>query len=331
MSVYQQIAACQSQQWYSNRMYPVLVNLGVTQISSFGFFLALAFLMGALTIWRIARSYEMEEESLIDLVLLTFFGGFIGARLTFILSHLGLFDSWTKAFLLNRYPGLSLWGGIIFGLVTLWIFSYRAKVSFWKLADFAAVAVVLGMSFGDVGCFLSGCMYGISSNLPIATPVVGILDKRLPIALFEAVAFLVVFWHLWKHVIRFHYNGKIVAEFLVSLGIIRLISEFFRGDSQILYKWISLGQILAVVSIVGGIVVIYTQSRRSVRSDIQAFGRLFTSSKQRQIALHVFRKTWYNQSISWRIRMGKITRRFHSQPKRLMKKLNVKSTPEHLK
>ncbi len=312
-------------------MYPVLLDFGVFQISSFGFFLALAFLTGALTIWRIARSYEMDEESLIDLVLLTFFGGFIGARLVFILLHLPLFDSFSKAVLLNRYPGLSLWGGLVFGLLTLWFFARRAKISFWKLADFAAVAVLLGIAFGDIGCFLSGCMYGVPSHFLLATPVAGVIDRRFPIALLEAVIFFIAFSSLWKHVIRFHYNGKIVAEFLILLGIVRFIIEIFRGDVQRILLGFTVGQLLSLISCIFGIIVIYTQSRRTIRLDLISLGRMFTSSKQRQNVLLVFKKTWYNQSVSWRVRISKTLKRSQSQPKRLMKKLNVKSTPDHLK
>ncbi len=68
-------------------MLPVLFSTGGLSISSFGFFLSLGFIYGVFLIWRLSRAWDINEEKVLDLVLLIFLGGFLGARLYFILEH----------------------------------------------------------------------------------------------------------------------------------------------------------------------------------------------------------------------------------------------------
>lgn len=312
-------------------MYPVLVSLGPLQISSFGLFLALAFAAAVLTAWRIGRSYDAEEEQVLDLVILTFFGSFIGARVSYILLHPEFFDNWLKMVLVNRYPGLFFWGGVLGGLLTLWFFARRFKVSFWQYADFAAVTTLIALVLGDLGCFLGGCEYGLVSDAWWATPVVGLLGKRLPIGLIESVIFFLAFRWLWKQAIRFHFAGKIAALFLMVLGVVKFILDYYRGDTHPLYPGLTLGQAFALAAFVGGVVVFYTQSRRNLLEDLRYLGRLPFNLKEQQRLLLVFQKGWYNQRVSWKIRLSRLLFNLQKGPGRLKRKLNVKSTPTHLK
>ncbi len=312
-------------------MYPVLFTVGSWPVSSFGIFMALAFLASLVTIWRIARSYELNEEKTLDLAMLSFFGALIGSRAYFVLLNLSIFDDWSKIFLINRYPGLSFWGGLLGGLLTLWFFAQRLKIPFWKVADFAVVAALVGLILGDVGCFLGGCEYGIPSSFFLATPVIGLVGRRFPVALIEAIILIFVFRTLWKQVIRFHFDGKVAANFLILVGIVKFVLEFYRGDSRPVVGWVSIGHLFSLMAISLGTVIFYSQSKRNWRKDLQFILTVPTNATNRKTVLVQLKRSCYNQKVSWTLRVQNLLKLIQSSPKRLRKQLHVKPTPDHLR
>src|SRR3989338_4748416 len=93
-------------------MWPVLFNIGKIPVSSFGLFLALGFLLATFLVWRLARAWDLNEEKVLDLILLTFFGSLIGARLFFIALNFEYFAiDLSRIILLTNYPGMSFWEG----------------------------------------------------------------------------------------------------------------------------------------------------------------------------------------------------------------------------
>ncbi len=315
---------------YDKAMYPVLLTVAGVPISSFGLFMALAFLMSLITVWRVARSYDINEEKILDLAMLTFFGALIGARLYFVLLNTSIFDDVLKVVLINRYPGLSFWGGLLGGMMTLWLFSNRLKVDFWKIADFAAVGALVGLILGDLGCFFGGCEYGIPSDFFLATPVVGLVGKRFPVALLEAVLLLFVFSSLWKQAIKFHFSGKIAALFLIFLGVVKFFLEFYRGDARQVIGVVSLGHLFSVMSVALGLVIFYAQSKRSWQKDLRYLVTLPVRPSEQKVVLLSSKKQWYNQRVSWTVRLEKGFRRFKKMPFQLKRRLNVRSTPDNL-
>lgn len=306
-------------------MLPVLITienvpiLGSFPISSFGLFLILAILGAIFVVWRIVRVYEIDAEKVLDLSLVTVLGGFIGARLYFVIFNIGKFGDFYQVFYLNKYPGLSFWGALLFGYLTLAIFTKKLKLNFWQMADFAAVGLFLGIIIASFGCLLGSCEYGKVSNLPIAVTQVGLIGKRFPLQIIEAVVFLFGFFYLWSQTLKFHFDGQIASKGLIFLGIWKFILEFFRGDSQKL-DGVALGLIWSLFALLGGIYAYYLQSKRSMKKDIRFLLSVPVSSSKRQLLILKLRRNWYNARVNWRIALSKKRRR-------LTKFLNVKSNP----
>jgi phosphatidylglycerol:prolipoprotein diacylglycerol transferase len=313
-------------------MYPILFSVGPIAVSSFGIFLALSLIAAMFSGWRLGKVYDIHEEKILDLVILTFAGGMVGARLLFVIFNLGMFNTLEKVILVTRYPGLSFWGGLLGGCLVLFFLSRRFKLNFWQAADFAAASLALGIVLGDLGCFFGGCAYGAVSNLPIATPIVGLLGKRLPISLIEAITLLLAFNYLWKQTIRFHFNGKIVSSFLMILGVVKFVTEFYRGDSRFVpfAGWLTFGHLFSLVLLILGLAIFYNRSKRNLVSDILDWVSLLYSSKKRKNTLLTLKKTWYNHQISLKIKMSKTGVTLKTAPRVLKRRLNVKSTPTNL-
>src|SRR5260221_6003041 len=113
-------------------MLPVLFTLAGFPITSFGLFLTLAILASLFVIWRAAQVYEIDPERLLDIFFLTIFSAMVFARLYFAIFNTELLTDPVKILLLNRYPGLSFWGGLLGGVVALRFFAGRFKANIWQ-------------------------------------------------------------------------------------------------------------------------------------------------------------------------------------------------------
>lgn len=302
-------------------MRPVLFTLGPILISSFGFFLILALLTAIFVIWRVARVYELDEEKILDLIIMTFFLGLFGSRIYFVATHWILFGNISRAVLITKYPGLSLFGGLILGSLTLNILTRRAKLSFWQIADFGAVGAALALSIGDIGCLLAGCNYGLVSSSIVAVTVIGVVGRRVPLAAFESLMFLAIFLYLWQGVVKFHFMGKVATLFMISFGLVKFFLGFIRGDQE------PSDQILAILIALLGLIFFYLQAKRNFLVDLKSISILPFSQKRRERLLLYLKKSWYNTKVDLKIKLGRIPWFFIFLSKKIRKKLNVQSTP----
>lgn len=308
-------------------MHPTIVNIGTFAISSFGFFLAVAFLAAIFVIWRLCRVYDISEEQTLDITFLTFFGGLVGARLFFVLTNPNLFDSLLKILLINRYPGLNFWGGIIIGLLSLKLLVNHFKLHFWQIADFVTVGVFASLILGSFGCLLGSCQYGIVSSFPLSVSQVGVLENRFPIQLVSSILYLMSFLNLWKICLRFHFNGKVTALGLIYLGLIKFFTDYLRGDTVLVLGGVGVNQVFAIAAFIFGLYIIYTQGKRSVREDLLFVPSLFTDKRNRKLTLLKLQKAWYNRRVNWKVSLSKSRKTFVIKTKSILKNLNVTKNP----
>lgn len=288
-------------------MLPVLFSIGNLSVSSFGIFLALGFLMAVFLVWRLARSWDLDEEKILDLTLLTFLGGLIGARLYFGLENWQFFSSNPfRLLLILKYPGFSFWGGILGGWLILYFFTKKFKVDFWQAADIGAVGFFGGLIFADMGCLLGGCGAGIPSQLPLAVPMVSLVGKRLPVQAIEALLLTLVLFKIWSVATHFHLRGKIVSMSFIYLGIIKLAMDPLRQDPS--------GYFFPLSLIVLGITIFYriNVGKRTPISDLRLLTsfllRLVTDATARKLLIEALLKSWYNQKILilWKLRRFRV-------------------------
>lgn len=286
-------------------MFPVLFSIGNFSISTFGVFLSLSFLYGLFLIWRLARGWELDEEKVLDLTLVTFVGGLIGARIYFVLENPATLLSLTKIILITKYPGFSFWGGILGGFFTLSLISKRFKIEFWQSLDIASVGFLGGLILTNIGCFLGGCNVGILSNLFFALPASGFIGKRIPISLMEALLLLIFLKKVWSEAIHFHPRGKILSLTLIFIGISRLITEPFREVKDSLF--------FAPILIILGLVIIYKVTKRNFLLDLKSIfifpNKIILDSKYRHIMVVSIKKNWYNQIINFRLKLNNLIKK----------------------
>lgn len=306
-------------------MYPVLLNIGSLQISTFGLLLALGIFFGGFTVWRIARGYELDSEKILDLSFLTIGAGFIASRLVYVLTNVSIFDSLTKVFFLNTYPGLSFWGGFTGGLLALALLTKKNKISFLQAGDFAIVGFLISAFFAEIGCLLGGCGVGVESDLFFSVTQLGVIGKRFPVQLLEGLIFLLSFFIFWKEVIKFHVQGSLLAKGLIITGLIKILSGFLKSQIQgfeILNYYVNPEPVVSLILLLVGLSLYYNVYRKTPFDDLKKFWKFFSSRKTRSQVLANISKGWYNHWVNLRVKSGKVK-------DKLFKLLNIKPNPEN--
>lgn len=282
-------------------MFPVLFSVGNISVSSFGVFLALGFLLGIFLIWRLTRAWDLNEEKILDLVLLTFIGGLFSSRVYFAVENWQYFiTSPLNLFLINKMPGFSFWGGFLGGWLTLYIFARRKRLDFWQLADIAFVGLLGGLILSQMGCFLGSCNIGIPSKAFFSVNMAGFVGKRWPVQAIEAILLGIALLKIWAQATHFHQRGKIAGMGLVLVGIIKLILEPLKQNHSEL--------IFPVFFILLGTVILYKVTKQNpilqFRNSAVYLTGFISEPKVRKSVVQSLSKFWYNQKadIGWKLR-----------------------------
>lgn len=215
-------------------MRPILFHVGETGIPSFwvaafaGFFAA--FVVVRSEVLRRGHSVDLAY----DMILYAYVGGWLGARLFLIPSAWDLVVEDPLGFLLSG-SGWVWYGGVIGGGLAMLSVARRYSLSLLYLADIAAPALAVGLAIGRVGCQLSGDGdYGVPTELPwcmrYPNGVVPTTDCVHPAPVYEMLACLAIFVHLWRRREIPRPAGAMFAQYLVLSGLTRFAIETVRRN-----------------------------------------------------------------------------------------------------
>ncbi len=171
-------------------MIPVLADLGVIKIFTFGVFLVLALFWGSFLMWRNFLLTSFKEEDMFDGLFLSILGGLFVSRLFYVASHFSDFGfDLSKFILINGYPGLMLYGFVFGATASMWLFLRSRKIRFLEVMDYIVPSALLAAGFGKLGAFFSGDEMGAVTTFPIALRVVGAVGLRHLTPLYESLLF----------------------------------------------------------------------------------------------------------------------------------------------
>lgn len=129
-------------------------------IEAYSAFLFLAFLCGHMWARRRARTTAVEPRHIDNLTLLIILFSLVGARLFSWMFYQKPGTPFFENLKLWGGGGLVFYGGMLFGLGCVVVYSLLIRISFGKLADIYAPSLALGLGFGRIGCFMAGCCWG---------------------------------------------------------------------------------------------------------------------------------------------------------------------------
>ncbi|MCK4237101.1 MAG: prolipoprotein diacylglyceryl transferase [Candidatus Krumholzibacteria bacterium] len=246
-------------------MHPVLIEIWKLRIYSYGFMFALSFFVGIWLAGRRAEKVGIAKQVLYDLCIVIIIAAVIGSRCLYIFSHRDHFNNILDIIALWQ-GGATLYGGFILAIAGAVIFVRLKGLSFFRLADICSPSMALGIFITRIGCFMSGCCFGLPTKCPIGVvfppnspagytfPGVHIH----PTQLYSSLYGLVIFALLLLVDRRNSFDGRTFGFFCIFYGVARIVVDTFRfyEDSAMIGGVVTFSQLLSLGLIVTGILLL---------------------------------------------------------------------------
>lgn len=208
------------------------------EIAWYGIIITLGMILACTYVIFRAKQKNISPDDIIDLALFTISFGVIGARLYYVLTSLDSYDSFWDAFKIWE-GGLGIYGGIIAGLLTIFIFCRIKKYNFLLFADMISPAVMVGQILGRYGNFMNAEAYGAETTLPWR---MGIRNTFAGMPYGETIYVHPTFFYesLWNFIgfvllniiyKKKKFDGQIFYMYFAWYGFGRMFIELLRSDS----------------------------------------------------------------------------------------------------
>jgi phosphatidylglycerol:prolipoprotein diacylglycerol transferase len=222
-------------------MHPVLFEIGDFTLSTYEAAMSVAFLVAIFLAYRRAAKVGIDQGLVLDLSLWIVIASLLGGRVLFILTRLDEYMRDPVEILKFWRGGMVYYGGLIGGVMAVWIILSRRKRPFFPVADLLAPYVILGYAIHrSLGCFMAGCCYGAPTDSPwgvvfppgsAAAVTYGVGTPVHPTQLYTAASGFLIFGVLWWLRRRRLFPGALAIALFILYGISRFTIEFFRGDA----------------------------------------------------------------------------------------------------
>jgi len=244
-------------------------------IHTYGFFVAMGFLIGIYLATRQARKEGLSSQKIVDLGFYILLASIIGSRLFYIVVNPSHYLNNPLDILKIWEGGLVFYGGVLLGIPTFIWYVKRNNMGLWRTADMFAPSIAIGHAFGRIGCFSAGCCYGkIAESLPwsvifsnpecLAPLNVPLHPTQLYEAGGETVNFLILIT-LRKYK---SFNGQLISAYILIYSLIRFTIEFFRGDVNrgFIIENLSVAQGISVLMFLVAAIGFFILRRKKVKS-----------------------------------------------------------------
>jgi len=258
---------------------PIAISLGPLKVHWYGLMYMIGFgggwWLGRLRVRRPGSNWTAAQMD--DLLFYAALGVILGGRIGYVLFYdfAHFLDAPLSLFMIWK-GGMSFHGGLLGVMVAMWLHGRRYQRRFFQTTDFIAPLVPIGLGAGRIGNFINGELWGSPTStawgmqLPCryfpdqceGLPTGSLFSPPLhPSQLYEAaLEGVALFLILWLYSAKPRPTMAVSGLFLLGYGLFRFGVEFVRlPDAHIGYLafgWVTMGQILTLPMIIGGITLI---------------------------------------------------------------------------
>lgn len=252
----------------------------------FGFnvyYYSLCILLGVIVayilITREGKKQGLPKEFISDLIFYTLIIGILGARVYYCVFNLDYYLANPSEILKIYNGGLAIHGGVIAGLIFVYFYTKKKNISFIKILDIVAPAIIIAQSFGRWGNFFNQEAHGgITTyqnlkNMHIPEFIINGMHIEgkyyYPTFFFESIWCLIGFIILM--IARRNKNlrkGFQIGFYFIWYGLGRFFIEAFRTDSLMFFD-LKIAQIVSLIGIIIGIIIIVTNRNKKYYNEME--------------------------------------------------------------
>lgn len=233
------------------------ISIGGFSIAYYGIIIAFGMVCGYLmAAWQAKRTGQ-NRELYLDLALWDIIFAVIGARIYYVVFSWGYYSEHPMEIFNLRGGGIAIYGGVIGGVITTFIFAKIRKQSFFQLLDTACAGLLVGQIIGRWGNFFNREAFGdytdglFAMQIPkndvrtsdltdsIMSHLVTIEGTEYiqvhPTFLYESLWNIMVILVILFFTKKKQYQGQIFLLYLLGYGLGRVWIEGLRTDQLFLF------------------------------------------------------------------------------------------------
>ncbi len=267
---------------------PYRISPYLFEIKGFGIrYYSLMYLVAFIVIYLLLQyrlkneNFTIKKNLLDDFIIWAAVGVMAGGRIGYVLFYdfpyyrlhpakIFMPFDFSNGFTFTGISGMSYHGGLMGVAVAVYFFCRKNNISIWEFSDFICPAIPLGYTFGRLGNFFNGELYGRVTSMPWGMYFPSDPTHRLrhPSQLYEALfEGIVLFCILWSIRKNRRFRNLMFSLYLAGYGIMRFMIEFVRKpDEQLNFVWheFTMGQILCSAMILAGILIFFMGRKRQI-------------------------------------------------------------------
>ena len=268
-------------------MLPYFTAFG-QQISSYTLMAVIGFFSMWLAAWIATRKQkDIDQNHVPHIALAAMAGLFICAHILYGIVNFGIliraakdhfsllhsFGDYAMLFV-SVFGGMVFYGGLFGAIVGAVMYIRAVKLPSFPYMDVMAFCIPLFHGFARIGCFLSGCCYGMECRFgviyhhslePAANGV-----SRFPVQLLESGLEFVLFAVIVMLYVKRKLRTKLLYVYLLSYSVIRFFDEFLRGDRiRGFVGSLSTSQLISVILFVSVMIILIVRSVNGKKNCMQ--------------------------------------------------------------
>jgi phosphatidylglycerol:prolipoprotein diacylglycerol transferase len=239
-------------------------------IAFYGLIIGIGIMCGVLLAVKIAKSEGLNPDIIWDFAIYAVIFSVIGARIYYVIFSWDLYKDDLLSIFNTRQGGLAIYGGVIGGFATLFVYSKLKKLSPFQIGDCAVCGLVLGQIIGRWGNFFNREAFGgyTDSLFAMRLPITAVRFRDItqahldgmeamgdvnfiqvhPTYLYEGIwNFILLMFMLYYHKHK-KYNGQMCLIYLGGYGLGRFFIESLRTDQLLIPNTnIAVSQMLGII------------------------------------------------------------------------------------
>lgn len=262
----------------------VAFNLGPLEIHWYAIFIIFGMILGTSIASLEAKREGLSTSNIFDFVLYALPLSILGARIYYVIFNFSEYCDHPSEIFAVWHGGLAIYGGLITGIICLFIFCKKRKLPIFLFLDVGSPSVLLAQAIGRWGNFTNQEAYGLettqhflSSTLHLPTFIVKGMEIQgvyyQPTFLYESVwNFLGFFLILClRHRKNIYLEGEIFWQYVAWYSLGRFFIEGLRTDSLMIFGDFRISQILSIIFLF--LAIIFVAIRRK-KKDIPLYSKL---------------------------------------------------------
>lgn len=248
-------------------MNPNMFSIFGLEVKWYSFLILVGIILALVLIFKEAKRFNIPKDSLFNMCFWAIIFGILGARIYYVIFNI----SYYKYNLLEIFAiwngGLAIHGGLIAGILTIYLYTKKNKMDFLRILDICAPAVLLAQSIGRWGNFFNSEAHGFATSIShlksLLIPNFVINGMNIGGVYYLPTFYIESLWCLLGFVLlimirRMHKIkvGQTTSLYLMWYGIGRFFIEAWRTDSLMLGGF-KVAQIISVCIFLGGLLFFF--------------------------------------------------------------------------